>query len=213
MASGSGGGGGGSGSSGGSGSGTTNTVVSNLGLQTDGNTLTLYVARYVKAGVNPVDTTDDTVEQPLRFDQRQIQYFYNESGGQRGLYRQDIPLPLTYQGQANIVVPPETAGTTDEGVVLLAPEVRSITFECFDGANWQTTWDGTQLGQDGVTPLGPPLAIRVTMTIAPPADKHADHDENVRTIQQVIPIVTANGVGTNSSNANNPNAASSTGGM
>jgi prepilin-type N-terminal cleavage/methylation domain-containing protein len=210
------GGTGGSGmSSGGGSGGTSATVVSNLGVQGDESTLTLYVARYVKPAVNPVDTTDDTVEQPLRFDQRQVQYFYSDGGGQRGLYRQDIPLPLTYQGVANIMVPPATAGPGDDGVVLLAPEVRSITFEYFDGANWQPTWDGTQLGQDGVTPLGPPLAIRVTMSIAPPGKgAEADNSDSWKTLQHVIPIVTANGVGTNSSNANNPNTTNSTtGGM
>jgi hypothetical protein len=193
------------GGSGGSG-GTSTTVISNLGVQGDESTLTLYVSRYGKATTNPVDTTDDTVEQPLRSDQRQICYFFNDAGGQRGLYRQDIPLPLTFQGMASVTTPPAAPGTGDDGVVLLAAEVRSLTLEYFDGANWQATWDGTQPGADGVTPLGPPLAIRVTLTIAPPGTgADADHQDNWKTYQHVIPIETANGVGTNSAVVNNPN--------
>jgi hypothetical protein len=57
-----------------------------------------------------------------------------------------------------------------------------------------------------MTPLGPPLAIRVTMTAALPGKgADADNQDAWKTYSHVIPIVTANGVGTNSAVANNPN--------
>src|SRR5205823_2423095 len=49
---------------------------------------------------------------------------------------------------------------------VFAPQVQDVLFEYFDGGAWQPTWDGTQLGgADGNTPIGPPAAIRITITI------------------------------------------------
>ena len=45
--------------------------------------------------------------------------------------------------------------------------MRSLNFQYFDGTDWQDSWDSTALGPDGVTPLGSPLAIAVTIGIAP----------------------------------------------
>ncbi len=47
---------------------------------------------------------------------------------------------------------------------ILAPEVKDVLFEFFDGNSFQPQWDGTQPGSDGVTPVGPPSAIRITLT-------------------------------------------------
>jgi len=46
--------------------------------------------------------------------------------------------------------------------------VKTLTFSYFDGTDWQDSWDGTQLGSDGMTPVGAPLAIAITIGIAPP---------------------------------------------
>jgi prepilin-type N-terminal cleavage/methylation domain-containing protein len=188
-----------------SGSGNSNTILFNLGVQGDDSTLTLYVSRYGKASSGPVDTTDDTVEQPLRSDLRRVYYFYSDAGGQRGLYRQEIK-PATSDDALN---PPTTPNPGDDGVTLIAAEVRSLAFEYWDGAAWQQSWDGTQLGQDGQTPLGPPLAIAVTVTIAPSGKgAEADDQNSWKTYRHVVSVLTANGIGSTSAVTTN----SSTGG-
>jgi prepilin-type N-terminal cleavage/methylation domain-containing protein len=191
--------------SGSSSGGTSNSILFNLGVQGDESTLTLYASRYGKPSNNPVDTTDDTVEQPLRSDLRRIYYFYSDAGGQRGLYRQEIKVATSDQALDATTTP----NPGDDGVTLVAAEVRSLAFEYWDGTAWQQTWDGTQLGQDGKTPLGPPLAIAVTMTIAPSGKgAEADDQNNWKSYRHVVSILTANGIGSNSAVTTN----SSTGG-
>jgi hypothetical protein len=49
---------------------------------------------------------------------------------------------------------------------VFAPQVQDILFEYFDGVSWQASWDGGQLGgNDGNTPIGPPAAIAITLTL------------------------------------------------
>ena len=73
----------------------------------------------------------------------------------------------------------------DANSKLLAAEVKSVQFQYFDGSEWEDSWDGTQAGSDGVTPIGPPLAIAVTLGIAGP-------DGEVKTYRHVVAIPTAN---------------------
>ena len=49
--------------------------------------------------------------------------------------------------------------------LIIAPEVKNVLFEYFDGEDWQASWDGTTMAADGVTPIGPPAAVRITLTI------------------------------------------------
>src|SRR5205823_1913715 len=49
---------------------------------------------------------------------------------------------------------------------VFAPQVQDVLFEYFDGESWQASWDGSQLGgADGNTPIGPPAAIAITITL------------------------------------------------
>jgi hypothetical protein len=52
---------------------------------------------------------------------------------------------------------------------LIAPEVFDLKFEYSPDTsstdNWQSSWDGTTLSTDGVTPIGPPRAVRITLTL------------------------------------------------
>ncbi len=87
------------------------------------------------------------------------------------------------------------AGAGDEQTHVLFPEVQSVQFEYFDGATWQTSWDGTAVGEDGETPIGPPAAVRITFTVAPTATSRSTvAPGQVRTYVHVVPILTANGV-------------------
>jgi hypothetical protein len=110
------------------------------------------------------------------------------SGG--GLAREDIPWVTA--DQANLNNSPPAVPDPSMGSVMLAAEVRNLQFSYFDGTQWNDSWDGTQLGSDGVTPIGYPLAIAVTMDIAP-LGKGEDEEAPVTTYRHVVPIMTANG--------------------
>lgn len=96
---------------------------------------------------------------PKVSDLRRISYWYVEDGNQSGLARQE----LTGVTSSEINVQPPDVGDPSEFIV--APEVRGLTFEYFDGLNWQSVWDGSAMATDGVTPVGPPSAVRVTLTL------------------------------------------------
>lgn len=49
----------------------------------------------------------------------------------------------------------------DDSAAVLAPEVTEIAFEYFDGSEWSDYWDMAEQG-------APPVAVRVTITVAAP---------------------------------------------
>jgi hypothetical protein len=150
-----------------------------LNLKGSDTELTLFVARVQRELYNPMP--DDTTG-PVS-DQRLIGYWLVGSGDNaQGLARQEV---------TNVTADSLTlalgSGNPDEGKQILAEEVRNLRFRYWDGTNWNDSWDGTQLSADGMTPLGPPVAIEVTLEIA------TGHPERRQTYRQVIPIPTANG--------------------
>jgi prepilin-type N-terminal cleavage/methylation domain-containing protein len=92
----------------------------------------------------------------LRADQRQVMYWFVQGSG---LYRRERPWVTDPDVGGNIDLDPSSPETQ-----LVSDEVTDMTFEFTDGENWYTYWDGTIPGPDGVTPQGPPRAIRLTIT-------------------------------------------------
>ena len=78
-------------------------------------------------------------------------------------------------------------------IAIIAEEVSNLTFSYWDGSAWQDTWDGTQPGADGTTPMGPPVAIAITITLPSSASKIGD-EASVKTYRHVVPIAAANGL-------------------
>jgi len=147
-----------------------------LALQGTSNSLTLYVSR---VPTNPPGS-DDSTQVPGLSDQHRIVYWLVDGGG---LARQDVTA-TTSDDAANGNVP---SGMPDPGSKqLLAKEVQSLQFQYFDGSDWQDSWDGTQVGADGVTPIGPPVAVAITIGIASPGGG------DVKTYRHVVAIPTAN---------------------
>ena len=72
---------------------------------------------------------------------------------------------------ATVSVDPSQGGVTE----VLAPEVKSLAFQYFDGTNWTTSWDTTNTSA--------PVAIQVTMGVKlkRPRGGNVDSD-GVRTI-------------------------------
>jgi len=137
----------------------TGPVKFNLGVQGDSERLVLYITRLPRelnepatgeAGANPIVASD----------LRRITYWLaGGSSSPLGLGRQE-----TRVATADEPLPPDVA---DEGSLVIAEEVKSLQFRYFDGSAWQDFWDGTALGADGKTPIGPPLAIEIRIGVAP----------------------------------------------
>jgi len=149
-----------------------------LALQGTSDSLTLYVSQVPAFKGAP----DMQSQVPGVSDQRRIVYWLADGGG---LARQEVG-PVTSDDAQNTDVP---SGTPDPGSKqLVAKEVKTLQFEYFDGSAWQDSWDGTQVGQDGVTPIGSPVAVAITIGLARPGS------DEVKRYRHVVAIPTANGV-------------------
>jgi prepilin-type N-terminal cleavage/methylation domain-containing protein len=142
--------------------------------------LTIYISRMPReVMVPPADQTDVL---PIVSDLRQITYWLPGDGSQ-GLARQEIMQVTSDLAQPGIAPP-------DDPSYIIAPEVRSLTFQYWDGMTWYDNWDGTMVGSDGVTPVGQPMAISVTVELAPPGSGATG---KTKTYKQVFVLQTANG--------------------
>lgn len=153
-----------------------------LALQGDASSLTLFVSQVPRNSGNGSNPTAP----PGVSDQRRIMYWLAGGGNSPlGLARQELG-QVTSDDASNTTPP----AVTDPGSKLIvAPEVKSLQFQYFDGSNWQDTWDGTQAGSDGVSPIGPPAAVAITIGIPPPGGG----DGPLKTYRHVVAILTANG--------------------
>jgi hypothetical protein len=69
--------------------------------------------------------------------------------------------------------------------------VTGLSFRYFDGVGWVDTWDGTALGADGKTPIGPPRAVEITLSIRP-AGADSNDTAAVKQYRHVIAVNAAN---------------------
>jgi prepilin-type N-terminal cleavage/methylation domain-containing protein len=168
-----------SGSPSGSNSTTGNAVTIPFGVQGDSSTLSLYVSKL------PRELWDPAADVSVVSDLRRVSYWL--AGG--GLARQEVQ-PITSQDVVNLMPP----NVPDETRLVIAPEVKSLTFSYFDGNAWQDTWDATTLGADGITPIGAPRAIAVTVGISRPVTGGRPSGGGpVKLYRHVVAIPTANG--------------------
>jgi hypothetical protein len=155
-------------------------------LQGTTDTLTIWISRvpYNPNGTNNPNDPNSFAGAPSGFsDTRRIDYWLAGGGG-LGLARME-QTNLTDDDVLPGNSPPDVSDAGSK--LIIAPEVKSLQFQYFDGASWQDSWDGTQTGADGITPLGPPAAVAVTIGLAP-----ADGGD-VKSYRHVIAIQTANG--------------------
>src|SRR5262249_22198607 len=80
----------------------------------------------------------------------------------------------------------------EEAASVIAAEVKSLSFSYFDGSDWVDSWDSTTMGADGVTPIGPPRLIKITIGMAKPGTT-GDQDQDVKVYTHVLIIQSANG--------------------
>ncbi len=145
------------------------------GLQGDRQTLTLYVS------VNPREVWDrmDAGKSTPMCDQRRITYWLANGGG---LARQEVDQVTSDDQMSNL--PPNVSNEASD---VIASEVQSVQFRYYDGNSWQHTWDGSQTGTDGTTPLGPPVAVEITLGIVrkgQPVD--AAHTKTYRRVVAIV---------------------------
>ncbi len=166
-------------------------VVINMGVQGTDSQMTLSISR-VPREVLPFLTSDPTVLPPAGVSDLRLVSYWLAGGGDAplGLARLEYRPVTSLDAQNN--VPPNIA---DEANDVIAEEVKSVQFSYFDGNTWQDTWDGTAPGPDGVTPMGPPMAIAVELGIAMPGAREP------KTYRHVIAIPTAGNVLNSSSGA------------
>jgi len=126
--------------------------------------------------------------QMIPSDIRRISYWLGENGG---LCRQEIG---NFSGDAYYAARDHVLedGKSDDQYVI-ASEVTELGFEYYDingeGA-WVDFWDGTALGPDGMTPIGPPSTIRVRFVLRTTT---AMGEVSTREFRHVVPIITASG--------------------
>ncbi len=153
----------------------------NGGVQGDNNVLTLWVSRVPQLPTGP-DAATAATQQLNSSDLRRISYWLADGG----LARQEIDRVTADDDDTQL--PPYV---TDEGRFILAPEVTELTFQYFDGTSWQDTWDGTTLGADGKTPMGPPRAVSITLSVRRPG-ADPNNANAVKRYRHVVAIGAAN---------------------
>jgi hypothetical protein len=159
-------------------------VVFNLGVQGTSGQVILFVSRPVRSSAVTSSAADSELP-PGMCDLRRITYWLVQgSSGSGGLARQEV-----HQITATDAMDALPPNLPNEESFIIAPEVKSLAFKYFDGAEWKEEWDGTAPGPDGTTPLGPPLAVGIEMSLAVPGSKAE------RMVRHVVAIQTANGPG------------------
>jgi prepilin-type N-terminal cleavage/methylation domain-containing protein len=159
-------------------------AVVNIGIQGDATRLTVIVSRV------PRDINLNLESLEIASDLRRITYWLVLGGDQPvGLARLEYK-PVTAE-EAAALVPPDIP---DELSHLLAEEVRSLTFEYFNGTEWVESWDGSAPGADGSTPMGPPAAVAIRLGLqARGQPTTASGEPNLKYYRHVVAIPTANG--------------------
>jgi prepilin-type N-terminal cleavage/methylation domain-containing protein len=204
MASGSGSGGSGSGGSGSSATnltpGVTNNtsgpIVANLGVQGDATHLSLYISQL--PGEVFQNYLSQNQSQVALSDLRRVNYWLAGNGG--GLARYEEKVATTQETLTPGVFDP---GSVSEQDCVISKDVVDLSFQYFDGTQWNDTWDGTQVQADGITPMGPPQAIAINLKMrrvgAPPG---AADDQQTVSFRYVVAIPTANNLNSVSNTSN-----------
>lgn len=165
-----------------------NSVAFNVGVRGDDSTLILsmYQVQPLPGGKNA-----GMQDASVRSDLRRIVYWIANSGTDAaGLARREFK-----QATGNDIdtLP---SGFANQNQYIIAPEVKSIRFEYFDGKEWQSSWDGSVATGDIDTPAGPPAAIRIEITLRRSAasgvsTNNADNNPST-TYQHVIALPAGN---------------------
>ena len=87
---------------------------------------------------------------PLAEGTREVEYYISNDGGQSALVR---------RVNRDLLAPMQQTGDTET----ICRNIRGFAVQYFDGQQWQTDWDSTQVG-DVL-----PFAVRITLTVLDPS--------------------------------------------
>jgi len=167
-------------SSSGNSSSTGTVVTSNLQVYGDENNLVL-TGRSV-----PYDLSQPPQSQPtLTSDLRRVTYWVIPGKGLARFEETQVTGGDVFTTPPNI---PPSVDNPESSII--AREVKSISFEYYDGSTWQQSWDGTTVDPSGNTtrPIGPPAAVAFTITLTVP---NGQKNRDV-TYRHVVAVQTAN---------------------
>lgn len=130
-------------------------IPSQAGVIGDTSTVSIYSSRVPNSTTQGTDSAGEPP--PTAPDVRMVTYSVTEN---EGLIRQEYGFLTS-----------EANGLEAEGVTttLIAAEVTQIQLQYWDGSTWSGNWDGSALGDDLLTPIGPPLAIELRIWIKQPS--------------------------------------------
>jgi prepilin-type N-terminal cleavage/methylation domain-containing protein len=164
-------------------------VAYNVGVKGDATWLQLSVYRVQRT---PPGQATDSPDPVVISDLVRINYWLiGETPNIVGLARQEIKQATS----PDIDLTPKDI--PDANKYLIADEVKNILFEYYDGTTWQQSWDGsdTSGSLDG-SPLGPPAAIRITVTLRRNTQKTQTvsdaPDDATNTYVHVVALPTSN---------------------
>jgi hypothetical protein len=134
----------------------------NVGVHGSANTLRLSVYRVENPAVGNIAKTNEQ-QSDILCDLRRIDYWLVSSGDTvLGLARREIKMATSDD------IDTEPSEISEQEKYIIAPEVKSLTFQFHNGQSWTEEWDGSApkdlSGADG-TPNGPPAAVKITMKI------------------------------------------------
>ncbi len=164
-------------------------VLYNVGVRGDATSLILSVYRVQRPPAGQATSLPDPI---VISDVSRVNYWLISNGADTvGLARQEIK-----QATSNDI-DLQVTDIDNPNQYLISDEVKNILFEYFDGTTWQPQWDGTALGGPNMnTPIGPPMAIRVTLTLrrnTRQTQTASDYpDDATNTYVHVIPLPTSN---------------------
>lgn len=166
-------------------------VYYNVGIRGDATSLVISTYR-IQPG--PSDAPTNAPDPVVTSDVTRVNYWLITNGNDAvGLARQEIKQATSNDIDLDI------ADISNPNQYLISDEVKNILFEYFDGTTWQPDWDGSTMttgGSGQLTPIGPPVAIRVTVTLrrntrnTPTISDTPDDATN--TYVHIIPIRTSN---------------------
>jgi hypothetical protein len=162
---------------------TSNTITFNSGVYGTNNLIILSTTK-VPFSMDPTKAFSvDPTQQATTSDLRRVSYWL-ATGNQSGLAYQEL-MAATSNDLGTF-----PTDMSADSYTILAPEVKDIQFQYFDGVNWQDSWDGTTLGgPTGDIPIGPPSAIKITLTLNRKAPDNTDlTDDQLPKYTHVIAI-------------------------
>ena len=153
---------------------TSSAVVFNYGIEGDDSTLTLNVGRVPRELLAPDKVRLDAATLPVVSGLRRITYWVVEG---QGLLKEEYTA-VTSTDIDNWTPDPDKAKK-------IAPEVKSISFQYWDGTQWTPTWTSYDPTSDA--PVGPPAGIEIVITMMP-----RQEGQQGRNYRQVVSVPTGN---------------------